>query len=146
MTRLARIAVAGALLALIVVIGVGLLGGQGASAAGGTVNFDVDPEITGNTANSLGTTEECHEITVDPGDMGDATADYTVDVIVTGDTQAPNAYAIRLNYGTLVDIATGTDMLIKTPVDNSVSPPDPCATLGPDAIPDTTSPFNWGCA
>jgi len=146
MTRLARIAVAGALLALIVVIGVGLLGGQGASAAGGTVNFDVDPEITGNTANSLGTTEECHEITVDPGDMGDATADYTVDVIVTGDTQAPTSYAIRLNYGTLVDIATGTDMLIKTPVDNSVSPPDPCATVVPDPIPDTTSPFNWGCA
>jgi len=38
-----------------------LLGGQGVSAQG-TVNFDIDPETSGNTASTLGTVEDCYEV------------------------------------------------------------------------------------
>ncbi|UCH87265.1 MAG: thrombospondin type 3 repeat-containing protein, partial [Dehalococcoidia bacterium] len=96
MKKLTWIAAAGATLALTVVLGIGLMGGLRASAQG-TVNFDIDPETTGNSANTLGTIEDCVEITV-PSPSFDGVSDYVIDIIVTGDTQAPVAYDASLNY------------------------------------------------
>jgi hypothetical protein len=52
----------------------------------------IDPETTSNSANTLGRTEACVRIDVDPGDFGDGVADHTIDVYVKGDTQAPTTY------------------------------------------------------
>jgi hypothetical protein len=94
MRKLARIAVAGALLGLIVVIGVRLLGEQGASAQG-TVNFDVDPDPTGNTASNLGTVEDCVRVDI-ASPAFDGVSDYNIDIVVMGDTLAPIAYDAAL--------------------------------------------------
>ena len=128
MRKLAWIAAASAVLALIVALGSGLLGGQGVSAQG-TVNFDIDPDPTGNTASTLGTVEDCVEIVVASPSF-DGTSDYNIDIVVTGDTQAPIAYDASMNYdATKVHIApTGTDTLIKTPggfdLGETGTPPD----------------------
>ena len=116
MTRLARIAAAGALLGLTVVMGLGPPGGQGASAQG-TVNFDVDPEITGNSANTLGIVEQgCYEITCPSANCTwngsstfDGVSDYLIDIVVTGDTLAPAAYDAEMN-GILINGSVGSAM------------------------------------
>lgn len=92
--------------------------------AQGTVNFDVDPEVTGNSANTLGTVENCYAVTCpsaecswDGSSSFDDVSDYNIDIVVFGDTQAPTAYDALLNYdSTKVHIAgPGTDDLIKMP-------------------------------
>jgi len=132
MRKVAWITAAGAALVLTVVLGFSLLGGQGASAQD-TVNFDVDPETSGNSASTLGTVEDCVEIVVASPSFDDV-SDYIIDIVVTGDTQAPVAYDASLNYCddptvagdptkcdagdpvTIVHIADpGTDTLIKVP-------------------------------
>jgi len=61
------------------------------------VTFDIDPEITGNAADTLGTIEDCVEI--NPGALTfDDVSDYIIDIVVFGDTQAPIAYDALLNY------------------------------------------------
>jgi len=82
--------------AVVALLSLQLLGGQGAFAQG-TVNFDIDPETTGNAADTLGTVEDCVEITVASPSF-DNVSDYIIDVVVTGDTQAPVAYDVSLNY------------------------------------------------
>jgi hypothetical protein len=92
-----------ALFALLALIASGLLGPQQASAQG-TVNFDIDPEITGNSPDTLGTVEMCYEVTCpsaectwNPGvnDL-DGVSDYIIDVVVWGDTQAPISYDVSV--------------------------------------------------
>jgi len=124
MRKLAWIAAASAVLVLTVVIGVRLLGWQGASAQG-FVNFDVDPNTTGNTASTLGTVEQgCYAITCPSANCTwngsssfDNVSDYQVDIVVSGDTQAPTTYAASLNCDSnKVHIAApGTDDLVKLP-------------------------------
>ena len=141
MRKLTWIAVPGALLALIVVVGFHVQGGQEVSAQG-TVNFDIDPEITGNTANTLGTVEQgCYEITCpspnctwDGSSTFDGSVDYTIDIVVTGDTQAPRAYDAGLNYdNTKVNIEDPTDPLIKMPFISAPSDPADYSNVRPDS-------------
>jgi len=84
--------------------------------AQGVVNFDIDPDTSGNSATSLGTIESCVEITV-PAPAFDDTSDYNIDIVVFGDTQAPTDYYADLVYDpTEVHIAgPGTNDLIKMP-------------------------------
>jgi hypothetical protein len=102
-------------LALMVVAGVNPLGPQQASAQG-VVNFDVDPEITGNSADTLGYVEYC--VRLDTGPISfDGVTDYVIDIVVWGDTQAPTAYDVSLNYDNIYVniVAPDTDCLIKMP-------------------------------
>jgi hypothetical protein len=115
MRKLTWIAAASAVLALTVVLALRVLGGQGAWAQG-VVNFDIDPDTTGNSANTLGTVEDCVEIS--PGALTfDGVSDYVVDIVVTGDTQAPIAYDAGFVYDqSIVHVAApGTNDLIKMP-------------------------------
>jgi hypothetical protein len=115
----------------IVLLGAGLLallslqflGGLRASAQG-TVNFDVDPNTTGNTANTLGTIQGCYKVTCPSAECTwngssafDGASDYLIDIVVQGDTQAPVGYDASLNYNkTKVHVAApGTNDLIKMP-------------------------------
>jgi len=86
------------------------------AGAQGIVTFDIDPDTSGNSADTLGTIENCVEITV-PTPAFDNTSDYNVDIVVLGDTQAPTDYYAELVYdATRVHIAEpGTDDLIKMP-------------------------------
>ena len=88
---------------------------DGTAQAQGVVDFDIDPEITGNTASSLGTIEQCER--VDGVGGFDVVADYTIDVVVQGDTLAPTAYDAWVTYdNTLINVLdAGTDALIKLP-------------------------------
>ncbi|UCH87325.1 MAG: hypothetical protein JSU97_02745 [Dehalococcoidia bacterium] len=148
MRKLTWIAVAGALLALIVVVGFHVQGGQEVSAQN-TVNFDIDPEITGNSADTLGTVEQdCYEITCpsanctwDGSSTFDGSVDYTIDIVVTGDTQAPVFYDAGLNYdNTKVNIEDPTDPLIKMPFISA--PTDPWD--GSNARPDSDGSWHAG--
>jgi hypothetical protein len=56
------------------------------------VAMAIDPDATGNSESSLGRTEACVRIDVDPAYFGDGVADHAIDVCVTGDTQAPVTY------------------------------------------------------
>ena len=84
--------------------------------APGVVTFDIDPDTTGNSGNTLGTVEHCVEITV-PTPAFDNTSDYNVDIVVLGDTQAPVGYNAVMAYdSTKVHIAgPGTNDRIKMP-------------------------------
>ena len=105
-------------------LGLPAMGGQESAHAQGTVNFDIDPEITGNSANTLGTVESCYAVTCpsaectwDGSSSFDDVSDYVIDIVVTGDTEAPTNYYASLNYDeTRVHVAApGTDTLIKMP-------------------------------
>ncbi len=120
--------VAGALTVLLA-IALGLLvfpamEGQESARAQGTVSFDIDPEITGNSANTLGAVENCYavacpsvECSWDGSSSFDGVSDYVIDVVVSGDTQALNNYYASLNYDEAkVHVAEpDTDTLIKMP-------------------------------
>jgi hypothetical protein len=78
------------------------------------VSFDVDPDISGNTASSIGPggVEDCLRVDVAPGSFGDGVADVTIDVVVQGDTLAPVAYDAWLIYEpTKVDPVTWDDRI-----------------------------------
>jgi hypothetical protein len=122
-----------------------------------TIEMATDHEITGNSANTLGTVEMCYEITCPSTECSwagistfDGIADYTVDVVVWGDTSpvpAPTGYALQWNYDdTKVHIvdAGSTDLLIKTPTDTSASPPDWCLNQA-EVPPDSDGSFEPGC-
>jgi hypothetical protein len=124
MKKLAWIAAASAALALIVALGFGLLGGQKVSAQG-NVDFDIDPDNTGNTASAIGNgVQDCYR--VDGSGGFDGSADVTIDVVVQGDTLAPAAYDAWVIYEVAkVDPLTWND-LIKLPAAiglTSKSPP-----------------------
>jgi hypothetical protein len=109
------------LLALLALIASGLLGSQQASAQL-FVNFDIDPDITGNSANTLGTLEPC--LRLDGTGGFDGVADVSIDVVVWGDTQRPLAYEAWVDYGTsapgIVDPVSWDDR-IKLPDANIVT-------------------------
>ena len=69
MNKLLLGAVGAALMAVLVLTGTSYTGGDVAHAQG-TVNFDVDPDITGNTASTLGTVERCVAITCPSASCG----------------------------------------------------------------------------
>jgi hypothetical protein len=113
-------AVVGIVVALTLLLG---LASEEPAFAQGVVNFDVDPDTTGNTASSLGTVESCVEITCpsasctwDGSSTFNDVSDYNIDIVVTGDTQAPVAYDADLNWDR-TDVAhvadPGTDTVIK---------------------------------
>ncbi len=123
---------AAAILALILVAGFSPLGPQQASAQG-TVNFDIDPDITGNSANTLGIVESCAQVNVDPANMYDGVADVIIDIVVWGATYAPVGYDVSLNYEpwSVQIVPPDTDCLIKTPgaVDFGETLPDDDGTF-----------------
>jgi hypothetical protein len=104
----------------------------------GTVNFDVDPDPTGNTASTLGTVENC--VRVNGTFAKDGTSDYNIDVVVTGDTEQPQAYDAELVMDQQgppdrVDVtAPGTNTLIKLPGATDLS----------DALPNVDAIFHGG--
>jgi len=104
---------------------------------GGPVIMDIDPDVTGNTANTLGPLEGCARVDV-PSPAFDGGSDYNIDIVVTGDTQAPVAYDVSLNYDdTKVHIADpGTNPKIKMPAIG-----DWPLDLS-DARPDSVSPWH----
>jgi hypothetical protein len=126
-------------------LGFPAMGGQESAHAQGTVNFDIDPEITGNSATTLGTVENCYAVTCpsaecdwDGSSSFDDVSDYVIDVVVTGDTQAPTNYYASLNYDeTKVRVADpDTDTLIKMggAIDLSEALPDSDGTFAAGAI------------
>jgi hypothetical protein len=137
-------------LTVLLAMALGLLGlpameGQESAQAQGTVNFDIDPEITGNSANTLGTVEDCYAVTCpsaecdwDGSSSFDGVSDYVIDVVVSGDTQAPENYYASLKYAeTNVHIADpDTDTLIKMPeaIDLSEELPDSDGTYTAGAM------------
>jgi len=131
---------AGALaVALVFLVSWGL-NAQETAQAQGTVNFDIDPEATGNSASTLGTVEDCYEVTCpsanctwDGSSSFDDESEYNIDIVVSGDTQAPTMYDVSLNYdSSKVHIAgPGTDRLIKLPE---------ALGLG-ETLPDRASPY-----
>lgn len=87
---------------------------EGASAQGDTVDFDIDPNISGNTASSIGGggVEDCLRVDVAPENFGDGLADVTIDVVVQGDTLAPLAYDAYVIYEpTEIDPVTWNDRM-----------------------------------
>jgi len=136
-------ALAAALAMAPVLLGPWALGEQKSVQAQGTVNFDIDPEITGNSASTLGTVEDCYEVTCpsanctwDGSSSFNNASDYKIDIVVTGDTQAPTDYYASLNFDpTKVHIAApGTNDVIKLPGAFSLS----------DTLPDSVSPYLAG--
>ena len=134
---------AGALAVALVLLGFWAFDPQEGAQAQGTVDFDIDPEITGNTANTLGTVEDCYEVTCPSANCTwngsssfDDVSDYNIDIVVSGDTQAPIAYYASLNFDpTKVHIvASGTDDLIKLPGAYSLS----------GTLPSSVSPYLAG--
>jgi len=92
----------------------------------------IDPEVTGNTASTLGALEYCVRVDV-PSPEFDGVSDHDIDVYVQGDTQAPLAYDAYVTYdASKVHIAAaGTNALIKLPgaIGFSDAPPDTDGTF-----------------
>ena len=82
---------------LTVVVGVRIPRAQQASGQG-IVNFDVDPNPSGNTVSTLGAVEDCYRVDVAPANFGNGTADVSIDIVVAGDTQGPFLYNAYLIY------------------------------------------------
>ena len=93
---------------------------------GPPVAMGIDPEITGNTAGTLGNLEVCRRIDVNPAAFGDGVTDYTIDIYVRGASGGPAAYDAELNYDqTKVHITSDTNRLIKMPGAASLGDPLP---------------------
>jgi hypothetical protein len=113
-----------------------LRGGDGSTRAQGeTVEMGIDPEVTGNTATTLGTLEDCVRVDV-PSLAFDGVSDYAIDVYVRGDTQAPMGYDAYVTYDAArVHVASpDTNPLIKLPAASAFS----------DALPDADGEFVAG--
>jgi len=100
---------------------------DGTAQALETVNFDVDPNVTGNSANTLGPVEDCVRVDI-PSPAFDGESDYVIDIVVTGDTQAPTDYTASLTYASnkihIADPGTDTDIKLQGAVDSSETRPD----------------------
>jgi len=134
---------AGALAVAMVLLGSWVLGEQKSAQAQGTVNFDIDPEIAENDADTLGTVEDCYEVTCpsanctwDGSSSFNDASDYQIDIVVSGGTQAPTLYYASLNFDSnKVHIAEpGTNRLIKLPGAFPYGAP----------LPDRVSPYDAG--
>ncbi len=82
---------------------------------GGDVIMGIDPETSGNSANTLGTLESCMRVDVAPANLGDGVADHTIDVYVTGDTEDPTGYDAWMDYDPNSVDPVSWDDLIKLP-------------------------------
>jgi len=85
------------------------------AAEAGAVEMGIDPEITGNTANTLGTVELCWRVN---GSSGfDKVLDYQIDAVVSGDTLQPFSYDAWVTYdkNAINVLDAGTLPLIKNP-------------------------------
>jgi hypothetical protein len=93
------------------------LGGHASTLAQGNVQFDIDPNITGNTASAIGAGGIEHCLRVNGSNGFDGSADHVIDVVVQGDTQPPMAFDAWVAYdATRTHILDGdTDALIKLP-------------------------------
>jgi hypothetical protein len=115
-TRITRFGVATVGLALAVGV-LAVVGGAPSSQAQDAIEMGLDMEITGNTATTLGSVEQCYEVAWS-AEPFDGIADWTIDVYVGGDTQAPVAYDAWLTYdNNKVHVLqeAPTDPLIKMP-------------------------------
>jgi hypothetical protein len=111
-----------------------VVGGTRTSEAQGAIEMGVDMEVTGNSADTLGTLERCYEIDWS-GTPFDGIADWTIDVYVRGDTQAPISYDAWVTYNDArVHVVAPTDTLIKIPGASDYS----------DSLPDSDGQFNAG--
>jgi hypothetical protein len=93
-----------------------LASGTRTSDAQGAIEMGLDMVTTGNTANTLGSIQTCYRVTPS-GTSFDGVADWTIDVYVAGDTQAPTAYDAWVTYDSSVIhvLDSGTDALTKLP-------------------------------
>jgi hypothetical protein len=82
---------------------------------GAPVTMGIDPEVTGNSATTLGDLEACVQVAVDPEDFGDGIADRTIDVYVTGGTDSPTGYDAWVTYPRFRVDPVSWDDLIKLP-------------------------------
>jgi len=118
MVKRATLAVPLAVTAAVAVVAVCIAwGGDGsARAQGEAIEMGIDPEVTGNTATTLGALEDCVRVDM-PSPVFDGVSDYDVDVYVRGDAQAPIAYDASVTYdASKVHIAApGTSSIIKMP-------------------------------
>jgi len=62
----------------------------------------IDVDVTGNSANALGTVESCVRVNV-PDPSFDGVSDHSIDVYVKGDVQAPVAYDAWVTYAAVND-------------------------------------------
>lgn len=106
------------------------------SAAEGVIEMGIDPEITGNTASTLGTLESCVRVDV-PNPSFDGVSDYNIDVYVKGDTQAPVAYDAWVTYAavndgcpTVADPETGDECANSFDDDGDTKVNDGCPQVG----------------
>lgn len=110
------VAVAGVMLVL-ALVSPQLPDSDGGAYAQSNVDFDIDPDITGNTASTMGAggAEDC--VRVDGFGGFDDSADHSIDVVVRGDTRAPLAYDAWVTYDNIVVhvLDNGTNALIKLP-------------------------------
>ena len=140
-------ALAAALAIALALLGFWAMAGQESVQAQGTVNFDIDPEFSGNTANTLGTVEDCVRVDV-ASPTFDGVSDYIIDIVVTGDTQAPRSYDASLNYdSSKIHIADpDTNPLMKMPgaTDMSDALPDSDGTYAAAALYLTGGPGTAG--
>jgi hypothetical protein len=107
---------ASALLVLAIAV-LALAGGIRTSDAQGAITMGLDMETTGNTASTLGPTQRCYQVPWS-GTPFDGISDRTIDVYVTGDTQAPIVYDAWVTYDknkVHVLQTSPTDPLIKMP-------------------------------
>ena len=83
---------------------------------GSPVTMGIDPEITGNSADTLGDLEACVRIDVDPEDFDDGVADHTIDVYVSDAEELyPTGYDAWLFYDSGRVDPVSWDDLIKLP-------------------------------
>ena len=94
--RIPSLAFATAVLVLAVAV-LALAGGAGTSEAQGAITMGLDMETTGNTASTLGPTQRCYQVAWS-GTPFDGISDRTIDVYVSGDTQAPIVYDAWVTY------------------------------------------------
>jgi hypothetical protein len=106
-----------AAIAVIALLSHQLVGTLGGAQAQSNVDFDIDPDVAGNTASGIGAggIEDC--LRLDGSGGFDGSADHTIDVVVQGDTQAPTAYDAWITYDNSVIhvLDSGTDALVKLP-------------------------------
>jgi hypothetical protein len=104
-------------MAVIALLSRQLVGNLGGVHAQGNVGFDIDLDVAGNTASSIGggVVQDC--LRLDGSGGFDGSADRAVDVVVQGDTQAPTAYDAWVTYDNSVIhvLDSGTDALVKLP-------------------------------
>jgi hypothetical protein len=103
--------------AVIALLSLQLVGTLGGAHAQGNVDFDIDPDVAGNTASSIGPAglQDC--LRLDGSGGFDGSVDQTIDVVVQGDTQAPTAYDAWVTYDNSIIhvLDSGTDALVKLP-------------------------------